>query len=125
MTPHPAEHELKTWPSFFTAIVKGKKTFEIRLHDRPYLVGDTLFLREYHPTDGYTGRSVYVTVTYMTTAQGLGLLNQDVVVMSIEPQDRAEREVVVTLTDAQVRRLRNFERGPRSRTTYTKPWSLG
>lgn len=85
--------ELKTWPEFFQPILDGVKTFEIRAHDRPFMVGSMLHLREFAPcrecggsgrvwdngdkcachcTTGldpkgyYTGRSVNVVVTYMT-----------------------------------------------------------
>lgn len=67
------EHELKTWPEFFQAIVEGHKPFEYRLNDRNYQVGDVLHLREYVPTIGedgeapghYTGRSLRKSVTYV------------------------------------------------------------
>ena len=42
-------HELKCFPEYFQDVIDGKKTFEIRLHDRPYQVGDLLALNEYLP----------------------------------------------------------------------------
>jgi hypothetical protein len=68
------EHDLKTWPEYFQAIVEGKKPFEYRLNDRDYQVGDVLHLREFvPPTDPenlqdvayYTGRTLKRTVTYI------------------------------------------------------------
>jgi len=44
-------HLLKTWPVFFNAIRDGRKTFEIRLDDRGFSVGDTLILRKWEPAD--------------------------------------------------------------------------
>lgn len=61
-------HELKTWPIYFLALVKGTKTFEIRENDRGFSVGDTLVLKEYDPdTRVYSGREVRRVVTYMTS----------------------------------------------------------
>lgn len=74
MTRAPIEHELKTWPEYFQAIVEGRKPFEYRLNDRDFQVGDTLFLREFvPPTDPenlqdiayYTGRTLRRVVTYI------------------------------------------------------------
>ena len=60
-----ANHELKTWPEYFEAVLDGRKTFELRRDDRRYAVGDALSLREWDPgTKDYTGRWLDVTVTY-------------------------------------------------------------
>ena len=63
------EHELKTWPSFFGAIMRGIKKFEIRKDDRGFALGDILHLREWDPdTDKYTGAGTWVVVTYIVRA---------------------------------------------------------
>lgn len=63
-----AVHDLKTWPTYFDAIVNGGKTFELRKNDRGFAVGDHLRLKEWDPTTKeYTGRSLIVRVTYMVT----------------------------------------------------------
>ena len=63
-------HNLKTWSEYFTAVVKNQKTFEIRLNDRDYKVGDILNLQEYDPeTEQYTRRDVAVKVTYILNKQ--------------------------------------------------------
>jgi len=70
------EHELKTWPPFFQAVVDGTKTFEIRKNDRGFNPGDTLMLREWdNERKDYTGRSIEKTVTYILdgTGDGMGL----------------------------------------------------
>lgn len=62
-------HELKTWPTFFQAILDGHKTFEIRKDDRGFQKGDKLRLCEFDPNKllgAYTGRSVEKFVTYVT-----------------------------------------------------------
>lgn len=60
------QHELKTWPEHFRAIEKGAKTCELRLNDRNYQTGDTLYLREWEPLENsYTGASVHCLVTHI------------------------------------------------------------
>lgn len=60
-------HELKIAPQYFSPLVDGKKTFEIRKNDRGYEVGDMLHLKEFK--EGlYTGKTTLVEVTYITDA---------------------------------------------------------
>jgi hypothetical protein len=74
------EHDLKTWPEFFQAIVENRKPFEYRLNDRDYQVGDVLHLREWVPpvddAEGcagyYTRRELRKTVTYVLPVGELG-----------------------------------------------------
>ena len=75
-------HELKILPHFFTDVIKGEKTFEIRKNDRPFHKGDLLALNEY---DGqyYTGNSCLVYIDYiMNDAE---YVKKDMVVMAIKP----------------------------------------
>lgn len=44
-------HTLKTWPSFFEAIWRGDKTFEVRIDDRGFQRGDTVTLAEWDRRD--------------------------------------------------------------------------
>lgn len=82
------EHALKTWPSFFLDVLEGRKTFELRQHDRDYAVGDVLRLEEWEPESlmynpkGYTGRQIRVTVTSILHGGRFGL-PQGMCVMSI------------------------------------------
>ena len=64
-------HELKCWPQFFRAIQSEEKTHDLRrTDDREFKVGDKLFLREFDPKTGtYTGRSLMVKVTYVTSSK--------------------------------------------------------
>jgi hypothetical protein len=78
-----SEHDLKTWPEYFQAIEDGSKTFEIRIDDRGFKVGDTLLLREWdNERFIYTGRSLRRRVTYVLRDFGLEV---DRVCMALEP----------------------------------------
>lgn len=46
-----AHHKLKTWPTFFEAVWRGDKTFEVRLDDRGYQKGDMVTLAEWDRKD--------------------------------------------------------------------------
>lgn len=58
-------HDLKTVPPYFSDVMSGIKTFEVRKNDRDYQVGDTLRLFEW---DGerHTGNAVKAHVMYIT-----------------------------------------------------------
>lgn len=76
-------HELKTWPEHFSAIVEGRKRFELRRDDRGFAEGDRLLLREWAPEpDRYTGRQVTVDVTYILRGPAFGL-PENLAVLSI------------------------------------------
>ncbi len=77
-------HELKTWPEQYQALIDGRKTHEVRRADRPFHIGDVLYLREWQPDmERYTGRESFWTITWMTNA-GTFRLPADVCVMSIK-----------------------------------------
>jgi hypothetical protein len=61
----PQVHDLKCWPEFFEPLWARVKTFEIRLDDRGYQVGDTLTFREWSEQAGYTGRWISANVSYV------------------------------------------------------------
>lgn len=65
-----ADHTLKCWPRFFEEIRRGRKKHDLRRSDdRTFLVGDTIILREFDPQlESFTGRSIRVEVTYVTSA---------------------------------------------------------
>ena len=59
-------HILKTWPEDFQAVWTGEKTFEVRINDRNYQVGDVLILKEFDPkTQEHTGSVLCKKVTYL------------------------------------------------------------
>jgi hypothetical protein len=102
------KHELKTWPEYFEAVLKKKKTFELRKNDRDFKVGDTLILREFIPCDKcngtgrvwdvgdmtncgcgklhgkYTGRAIMASVTYIFAEGEEFGLEEGYVIMSIK-----------------------------------------
>lgn len=78
-------HELKTWPRPYRAVKDGTKTFEVRKNDRPYSVGDRLWLREWDPaTESYSGDSLTADVTFLLPGGQFGL-PPDLCVMAIRP----------------------------------------
>lgn len=66
-------HNLKCWPEYFEAVWFERKTFEIRINDRDFKVGDMLKLEEYNREGGFcTGNCVYAEVVYLLeSAPGL------------------------------------------------------
>lgn len=79
-------HALKTWPEYYEAALDGTKTFELRRHDRPFRVGDTLTLREWDPcTRDYTGREYATLVTYVLVEAELFGLMDGFVILGLEP----------------------------------------
>ena len=97
------EHDLKTWPFYFEAVLTGIKKHEIRVDDRGFACGDVLHLREWDPYETYrgdrliqsphyTGRELRVRVTYLTPGGEWGL-PENVCVMSIEPLKEPRRGV--------------------------------
>ena len=64
----PKVHELRSWPQFFTPIVAGRRTHELRRNDRDFAVGDVLELQEFDPRlDKYTGATCRATITSITS----------------------------------------------------------
>lgn len=74
------QHILKIQPEYFQAVLDRKKTFEIRLNDRDYKVGDSIILKEFDYNYGFTGRNLRKTISYISDyAQ-----KENMIVMSIE-----------------------------------------
>lgn len=71
------EHQLKTWPEPFEAMLDGRKTFEFRFDDRAFMVEDILTCREWDPAKGPalapTGRWLRAKVTYVLHGGRFGL----------------------------------------------------
>lgn len=79
-------HDLKIKPMYYEKVITGEKSFEIRLNDRKYSVGDTLILKEFLD-QGFTGRQVMVKVVYMLSHKDFPQgIPEGYVVMSIEKE---------------------------------------
>lgn len=70
-------HRLKTWPTYFRAVLAGEKTFEVRKDDRGFQKGDLLELVEYDPGIiaplALTGRKITVEISYVLTGGQFGI----------------------------------------------------
>lgn len=67
-------HELKTWPTYFNAVMNGIKPFEVRKFDRAFKIGDVLLLREYNPNDEtYTGAVCTRRIDYILKGGQFGI----------------------------------------------------
>jgi hypothetical protein len=67
-------HHLKTWPLSFDAIRRAVKSFDIRINDRAFKVGDILILEEYDPVSKTkTGKHCRRIVTYILEGGEFGL----------------------------------------------------
>lgn len=84
----PMIHEIKCHPQPYQALEDLIKTFEWRLNDRGFEVGDILHIHEWDPDSGeegqYTGRSLKRRVTYMLRGGKFGVPKK-YVVMSLSP----------------------------------------
>ena len=93
-------HHLKTIDPYFTHVLSGVKTFEVRANDRDFQVGDILKLNLWDEIEHrFTGAYCYVAVTYLFDLSqwaGATLLVGRFVVMSIrvlpDPTKKPERE---------------------------------
>lgn len=86
-------HALKTWPSFFEAVLNGRKTFECRKNDRDFAPGDTLVLKEYDPAKEavlddwkYTGRTLTRTVGFVVHGGVFGIAPGYCVMALLSPE---------------------------------------
>ena len=60
-------HNLKIKEEYYTAVLEGKKRFEIRKNDRGFQIGDIVSLNEVVGDQcEYTGRSLTVRIIYIT-----------------------------------------------------------
>ena len=81
-------HELKAWPEYFTAMKNGLKTFDFRINDRNFQVGNFIMFLEWDTvTQDYTdireNRLLY-KITYIMKGGKFGL-EEGFVCMSIIP----------------------------------------
>lgn len=81
----PVVHHLKCWPVHFEELWSYRKTFELRLNDRDYHVGDKLHLQEWDKGTGkYSGREMWFTVTHLLKIiRRVNCDNEEFVIMSL------------------------------------------
>lgn len=67
-------HEIKCWPTYFGAIRRKEKNFDVRRDDRGYQKGDKVVLREWEP-DGlyYTGNDEHRKIKFILTGGQFGI----------------------------------------------------
>lgn len=69
-----ATHHLKIWPQYFERVAIGQKPWELRMNDRDFQVGDTLYLEEYDPeSKTFTDRWIKRRVEYILHGPAFGL----------------------------------------------------
>lgn len=88
-------HRVKSWPDYFEPIFSGNRTFDLRVNDRRYHVGDVLHLMEYDDRKAvFTGREIKKTITDLIEGIGTGCitpmkgLSRGYVVLALQDQER-------------------------------------
>lgn len=83
-------HNIKCDPEYFGALKNGNKTFEVRLNDRNYQVGDFLNIKEFNrEKQEYTGFVVLREITYVL--KDYPAIDPDYVVLGVK-EIQIERE---------------------------------
>ena len=77
-------HELKAHPEEYEALVKKKRSYDVRRNDRGFVVDDVLHLKEWDPaTETYSGRETYARIVHMTHGGTFGLPS-DICVLGLD-----------------------------------------
>jgi len=58
-------HELKILPQYFKNVASGLKTYEVRVNDRNFSIGDIVILQEWGPDTLYTGLHLIYKIGYI------------------------------------------------------------
>lgn len=70
----PTTHHLKTLQPHFSDVWFGRKTFEIRVNDRNFQVGDILLLKEWDNLLGiYSGKGIEAKISHVFKGPAFGL----------------------------------------------------
>jgi hypothetical protein len=78
-------HELKIWPHFYEEVIAKIKTYEVRVNDRAFKVGDFLLLREWdNEHNFYTGRSCQARIIHMTDSSHWYMIPNHLAILGIE-----------------------------------------
>lgn len=77
-------HKLKSWPQYFHYLIGNVKSFDVRINDRDFCIGDHILFEEWDPEkQEYTGRVLLRKVTYMMLGGKFGL-EKNAVVMALK-----------------------------------------
>ncbi len=76
-------HEIKIYPTYYQAIARGEKTFELRKNDRNYKVGDVLKLKEWDG-ENFTGHRMMRKITYIYHGANKYGLSEGFCILSIK-----------------------------------------
>lgn len=78
-------HALKTWKPYYEVQEQGKKLFELRKEDRPYMVGDIFLSQEFdqHKNE-YTGRETPYRITYILRDDEMFGLKQGYCILNLK-----------------------------------------
>lgn len=69
-----SHHDLKSWPAQFNDVCTGRKTFEYRVNDRDYKLGDTITLHCWKPVNAvFTGETFGPFTIQHILTDGFGL----------------------------------------------------
>lgn len=92
----PLKHELKIWPQYYSRVVAGELTYQVRNNDREFQFGDTVVLKEWDPTP--VNSTTNVAKGYVKDSEPLEfrvgyvqILRSDEVVFSLLPINNAEK----------------------------------
>lgn len=78
-------HILKTWPTYWDAVERGDKTFEVRINDRSFQKGDVVTLRRLLRDEAGSGvdwpvvngkhqyRDLHFTISYVLQGGQFGI----------------------------------------------------
>lgn len=76
-------HRLKTVNPYFQECFNGTKKFEVRLNDRDFKIGDTVYLQEYDAeTNTYSGNELRCSILYIL--ENYPALQKGYIVFSIQ-----------------------------------------
>ena len=84
----PVTHEIKIYKEYADAIISGEKTFELRLNDRHYMLGDKIHF--YEVSDGrpvkhpITDKLYEITYILYANTLGFGGLKEDWCIFAIK-----------------------------------------
>ena len=60
------DHNIKLSSLYFDDVASGRKSFEVRINDRPYTLGDKICFQEVDSISSlYTGRKFIASITYL------------------------------------------------------------